>query len=887
MRSRRLVIAALASVVVVAGVVTPIAVALAAATPNVTTAGYSNLRDNWDPNEPALSSTAVKSSKFGQLFSTALAGSIYAQPLVVNGTVIVTTEKALAYGINATTGAIEWKRSFGTPFEANTIGCSDLTPDLGSTATPVVDPATGIVYLTTRLEKGSGGLANAHWYVQAIKATTGTEVSGFPVRITGTPSNTPGVPFNEAYSQNRPGLLLLGGTVYVAFASDCDFTPYRGVVVGVSTTTKKITTMWSDESGIGTDQNSQAGIWQSGGGLVSDGPNRIILTTGNGVSPHPAASGTPPATLSESVILLNVNANGSLTPAQFFAPSDAATLDANDEDFGSGGPIALPPADFGTSAHPDLVVSVGKEGEIFLLDANRMGGFKQGPSGSNASLQQLGPFGGVWGHPAAYGGQGGWVYVLENAGGGYLRALSYGLNGQGVPRLSSAGTSTGSFGYTSGSPLVTSNGPTPGSALVWVVYSSGPSGTGAQLRAYGAIPTKGVLPLLWSAPIGTAPKFVTPTAWDGRIFVGTRGGRLLAFGTSSAAPVQAAAVDFGSVPVGSSRTLTVDASTTQRLTLTGPVTASGYQGAGASTAGGAAASSTTTPSPSTTTPAGATAGPTVIPPSGTAPIGGTAFSIRQPRLGTNLPAGSTIPVRVTFTPTRPGPVIATLSIPTSAGTRTVSLSGYGTAPGLLVSAQPLAFGTVLTGSGGKTFTMTISNSWDQPETLTGYRGPGAPYVVSGLPAVGTVLAPQQSITFSVLFDPPVAGAYPSRMTISTDHGSIRLPVSGTAVTGTAHLAVSSTVVDVGSVRVGHAVTVTFNVGNSGTVGLIVTRAIAPIGAFSTSLPMPEGTQIDPGTYLHQPVTFRPTAIGPVSGRYIFNSDDGLGPVTVTLTGTGT
>ncbi len=579
MRSRRVVIAALAAVVVVAGVVTPIAVALAAGTPNVTTAGYSNLRDNWDPNEPALSSTAVTSSKFGQLFSTALDGSVYAQPLVINGTVIVTTENASAYGINATTGAIEWHRKFGTPFAAATIGCSDLTPNLGSTATPVVDPATGTVYVTTRLETGTGGLANAHWYLQAISAATGTEVSGFPVRIAGTPTDTPGVPFNESYSQNRPGLLLLGGTVYIGFASDCDFTPYRGVVVGVSTTTKKVT-MWSDESGIGTDQNSQAGIWQSGGGLVSDGPNRIILTTGNGVSPQPAGSGTPPATLSESVIRLTVNANGSLTPAQFFAPSDAATLDANDEDFGSGGPIALPPADFGTSAHPDLVVAVGKEGKIFLVDANHMGGFKQGPSGSNAALQQLGPFGGVWGHPAAYGGQGGWVYVLESAGGGYLRALSYGLSGQGVPKLVSDGTSTGSFGYTSGSPLVTSNGTTPGSALVWVVYSSGPSGNGAQLRAYDAIPTKGVMRLLWSAPIGVAPKFVTPTAWDGRVFVGTRGGRLLAFGTSSAAPVQAAAVDFGSVPVGSSKTLTVDASTTQPLTVTGPVTASGYQGAG-------------------------------------------------------------------------------------------------------------------------------------------------------------------------------------------------------------------------------------------------------------------------------------------------------------------
>ncbi len=81
--------------------------------------------------------------------------------------------------------------------------------------------------------------------------------------------------------------------------------------------------------------------------------------------------------------------------------------------------------------------------------------------------------------------------------------------------------------------------------------------------------------------------------------------------------------------------------------------------------------------------------------------------------------------------------------------------------------------------------------------------------------------------------------------------------------------------------------VTFGVGNSGTVALIITRAIAPSGAFSSPVPMPEGTTIDPGTFLNQTVTFHPTALGPTSSRYIFNSNDGRGPVIVTLHGTGT
>ena len=326
--------------------------AQAGESPGVTTAGYGKLRDDWDASEPALSPSAVRSASFGELFSTKVRGSIYSQPLVYGGDVIVTTEEARAYAVNATTGKIVWERSFGRPFTARTIGCSDLTPDLGSTSTPVIDPSTGIVYLTTRVEEGGSGLAHAHWKLQAVSAASGAEISGYPVSIAGTPSNTPEVPFNERYSQQRPALLLLEGVVYIAFASDCDITPYRGVVVGVSTTKHEVTTMWSAEAGAGTGEDSQAGIWQSGGGLVSDIPGRIILTTGNGVSPQPAPSDEPPQTLSESVVGLTVQPDGKLEPSQFSAPSNAPELDSFDEDLGSGGPIALPGEFFGTRAIP-------------------------------------------------------------------------------------------------------------------------------------------------------------------------------------------------------------------------------------------------------------------------------------------------------------------------------------------------------------------------------------------------------------------------------------------------------------------------------------------------------------------------------------------------------
>ena len=286
----------------------------------------------------------------------------------------------------------------------------------------MIDPATGTVYMTTRLLTGhkGGRLANAHWFLQALDASSGEERPGFPVQIQGTPYNTPEIAFNEAFQEQRPGLLLLEGVVYVAFASDCDINPYRGIVAGFNAANGEMTTMWSDESGAAADEGSMAGVWQSGGGLVSDIPGRIIMATGNGVSPARAPSNEPPQTLSESVVGLTVGAHGQIAPSQFFAPSDAATLDQNDEDFGSGGPMALPSEFFGTPSIPHLVVQVGKDGRVFLINADAMGGYQQGPEESDAVLQTLGPFDGVWGHPAAYGGQGGWVYILQSAGGGSL-----------------------------------------------------------------------------------------------------------------------------------------------------------------------------------------------------------------------------------------------------------------------------------------------------------------------------------------------------------------------------------------------------------------------------------------------------------------------------------
>jgi hypothetical protein len=848
--------------------------ALASSPPNVTTAAYDTLRTSWDQNEPNLAPSDVQSASFGQVFRTKLKGAIYAQPLVVNGIVIVTTEKALAYGIDATTGKVVWKRHFGTPVLASTISCGDLKPDIGSTSTPVEDPSTGLVYLTTRLQQGQGRPGN-HTWLQAISAATGKEAANFPVEIQGTPDNTPGVPFTDYSQLQRPGLLLLGGVVYMAFSSDCDHGPYRGIVAGVSTTTHQITAMWSDESGAGTDQSSQSGIWQSGGGLVSDGANQILLTSGNGIAPPPSPGTSPPPTLSESVIRLQVGSNGKLTPTDYFAPGDAPTLDQNDEDLGSGGPIALPAQYFGTSADPDLLVQVGKDGRVFLLNRNNLGGREQGSGGSDNALQILGPFNGVWGHPAVYGGQGGYIYYTESTGGGFLRALSYGTNSSGVPQLTNAGTSAGAFGYGSGSPTVTSNGTTTGSAVVWVVYDDGVSGTGGTLEAYGAVPSGGTLPLLWSGPIGTASKFSVSTAYNGRVYVGNREGDLYAFGAKSNAPLQAATVAFGRVAVGASKTENVTVTASRAMTITGVSAATGVVSVAGITG------------KQVPNKGAAFEGTTGVP--GTKPLsaGNQEFSVRHPVRRRALSAGQSVTIPVTFTPRTPGDAVATIEVHSTAGSRTISLTGYGTAPGLVLSAPPITFGTLDTGAGGKTLTFTVANSGDRPETITSIRLPGAPYLVQGLPRVGATLAPEQAVTGSVTYNPVVAGTNDDFLTISSNEGSVSLPMTGAALTGTPQLTLTPAAVDFGPVAVGRSRTMTFRIANTGNIPLVISRAASPAGAFSSARPLPEGITLDPDTGVTQAVTFTPTGRGPFAGQYTFNTENGHGQMLVTFTGTGT
>jgi len=262
------------------------------------TISQDDLRTGWDPNEPALTPAAVKGGSFGQIFSTAVNGSVYGQPLVVGKTLIATTENNWVYGLDATTGAVLWKTALGTPYHITT--CPDLVPNIGVTSTPAYDRSSGIVYVLALVHETSW-----QWHLFGLNASTGA--ISYKRRLVGHPANDKNLTFRPLLQNQRPGLLLMNGWVYAAFASYCDHGSYAGYVggfnVGSATSTAK-TTLWTDEADV---SNEKGGIWQSGGGIMSDGSGRMFVTSGNGISPAPGPGNKPPGELAESVIRLTVN----------------------------------------------------------------------------------------------------------------------------------------------------------------------------------------------------------------------------------------------------------------------------------------------------------------------------------------------------------------------------------------------------------------------------------------------------------------------------------------------------------------------------------------------------------------------------------------------------
>ncbi len=790
----------------------------------------------------------MQGGSFGRLFASQLTGDIQAQPLVEDGVLLAETDGNVAYGLDPGAGSVLWSKSLGTPFSSAALGCSDL-PSVGVTGTPVVDTSTNIEYFLSKTYV-SGTSGPAQYWMHALSVTTGAEQPGFPVLISGTASNDPNQSFNATYQLQRPGLLLMNGIVYAAFGSHCDIPPTNGWVVGVSEA-GSVTTLWSSEAGIDTG-NGLGGIWAPGA-LRSDGPGQLILSTGNGYDPTAPVAGNAnpsPGQLAEAVVRLTVQPNGSLKTTDFFIPLDANALNQIDGDLGSGSPVILP-SNFSTPKYPELAVEIGKEGYLYVLNAANLGGYEQGPNGGDNVLARLGPVQGVWGSPAVWGGDGGYLYVVTNGGSadgapgatdGKLLAFKFGVDGSGNPTFALVGRSTDAFGYSSSSPVVTSSGSTSGTGILWVNWADGPGSTTAQLRAYNPIPdAEGNLDLLWSAPSGASVKLSEPGVASNRVYVGGFDGVLRGYGSPVQSPLGAGSLGFPNTTVSKSSTLTDTLTANTALTITA-LSATGPYSLGAPT----------------------------------------------PALPIALRAGQTFSVPVTFTPTTYGIAGGVLSVTTSAGDYSVGLSGTGLSSVALLTAAPTAISYEGTAVGSTvTEDAVFTNQGSQNLDFTGDTLPAAPFVVDGLPTNGSNLAPGESVSVSISFSPTAAGSFLDVLTVTSDTGgSATVNLSGTAGTP-ALLEVSPVSLNYGTVPVGQSVNATFVVTNAGGTPLTINKSKPPgEGEFAATTQLAEGTAIQAGQSVTESVTFTPTGPGTFTDSWPLNGSGNSVLTTVTFTGTG-
>jgi hypothetical protein len=475
--------------------------------------------------ETVLTPANVNAAGFGKLFTDPVDGAVYAQPLYVSGVAVpgqgtfnllfVATEHDSVYAFNADVpGPALWHDRFINPGAGvTTVSSADLIsgaigPEVGITGTPVIDPRTNTLYVVAFTKEVSGTTTTYVQRLHALDLATGAEKLGGPVVIqasvpgSGQGSSGAMVSFNAFKQNQRPGLLLEGGVVWIAWASFDDHEPYHGWVIGYSAQTLQQVAVFNT-----TPQGGLGGIWESGDGPAADAAGNLYVVTGNGT--FDASSATPPnQDYGDSFLELTPTAGG-VTVASSFTPFNQATLDARDEDLGSGGVVLLPDQ---PGPNPHLLVGAGKEGKIYLLNRDSLGGFN--PSVDNVVQELPQALTTTFSTPAYFNSQVYWGSVGDT-----LKAFT--LAG-GLLSASPASQSSTQFGYPGTTPSISANGSADG--IVWAVQN----GSTAVLRAYdaGNLATElydsnqaGVRDLP-----GSGVKFVVPTIASGKVYVGTQAG---------------------------------------------------------------------------------------------------------------------------------------------------------------------------------------------------------------------------------------------------------------------------------------------------------------------------------------------------------------------------
>jgi hypothetical protein len=501
--------------------------AVNASTIDVVTYHYDNLRTGQNLKETILTPANVNSTKFGELGAFTVDGRVDAQPLYLSAVAMpsvgtknvlyVATEHGSVYAfdadsVNGNTSAFLWKASMLGSGETSSDdrGCGQVTPEIGVTATPVIDRtrgAHGAIYVVAMSKDASG---NYFHRLHALDLTTGAELFGGPMLVdatypgTGDSSSNGSVVFEARQYKERPGLLQIGGTIYTTWSSHCDARPYTSWVMSYDANTL------AQRSVLNLVPNgSEGGIWMAGTAPGADASGNIYFMVGNGDFDTTLNASGFPANANCGQCYVRLSSGAPITLLDYFTPSNTVSESNGDVDLGSGGPLLLPDLVDGNGTTRHLAVGSGKDAIIYVVDRDNMGKFN---SGADNIYQEInGQIGGVFSKPSYFNNT-----VYYGAVGDHLKAFPITS-----AKLSAtpATQSSNSFAYPGTTPSISSNGTSNG--IVWAVEN----GSTGVLHAYNAANLTSELYNSNQAANNrdhfSDNKYVTPMVANGKVYVGT------------------------------------------------------------------------------------------------------------------------------------------------------------------------------------------------------------------------------------------------------------------------------------------------------------------------------------------------------------------------------
>jgi hypothetical protein len=501
--------------------------ATSASTINVVTYHYDNLRTGQNSNETILTPANVNSATFGKLGAFTVDGLVDAQPLYLSAVAIpsvgtknvlyVATENDSVYAfdadsVNGTTSTFLWKVSvLGTSeTPSDNRGCSQVTPQIGVTSTPVIDRSRGThgaIYVVAMSKDANG---NYFHRLHALDLTTGAELFGGPTTVQatypGTGDNSSGgnVVFDPKQYKERPGLLEIGTTIYTTWSSHCDARPYTSWVMSYDANTLAQTSVLNL-----VPNGSEGGIWMAGTAPAADASGNIYFMVGNGDFDTTLNASGFPSQGDCGQCYVRLSSSAPITLLDYFTPSNTVSESNADTDFGSGGPLLLPDLVDANGNTRHLAVGSGKDAIIYVVDRDNMGKFNS--SADNIYQQINGQIGGVWSKPSYFNNT-----VYYGAVGDHLKAFPIT-----AAKLATtpATQSSSSFAYPGTTPSISANGTS--NAIVWAVEN----GSTGVLHAYNATNLTSELYNSNQAANNrdqfSDNKYVTPMVANGKVYVGT------------------------------------------------------------------------------------------------------------------------------------------------------------------------------------------------------------------------------------------------------------------------------------------------------------------------------------------------------------------------------